>query len=104
MKMNIKTLPICLAVTILMVACGHSKKYSINGELGMPEFEGQTAYLYIVDNETLTDSAVIHNGKFDFKGEAEEVMMGRIIATDSIGMTSCQGYFSSSRARYTSTW
>ena len=59
---------------IFALSCTKEPSYTIKGTVLMPDFEGKTVYLRIgaFTNQPIIDSAVISNGKYEFKGTVTE--------------------------------
>ena len=67
-------------LAILFVSC-QGNSYSIEGKFSDNSFDTKVAYLQKIDSinsqkATVIDSATISDGKFSFKGTADEPMMG----------------------------
>ncbi|MCR5445960.1 MAG: AhpC/TSA family protein [Bacteroidales bacterium] len=66
---------ICVAMaTMLVAACGNKHQFTINGTIDGTEYNGKKLYMIDLygDTETPLDSAVVTDGKYTFKGTAEE--------------------------------
>ncbi|WP_165022987.1 TlpA disulfide reductase family protein [Dysgonomonas sp. ZJ279] len=78
-----KKLLLFSAVAILMSSCVEKKEFTINGNMGDDEFEGQQVYLQEVGadwkEKINIDTAIIENGAFTFKGVAKESNVVRFI-------------------------
>ena len=79
-----KKLCFIIAITLAAFACKQAPAYKINGTVTDPALEGTKVYLlhggWAIDNPQ-TDSTVISNGKYEFKGIVPEPECGRIVIT-----------------------
>lgn len=78
MNSNIRLFFITIASVIFIAGCGRGNRYSINGQISEPGFDGQTVYLRALDIDEIFDSSVAVNGKFSFNGEVSEPRMAVI--------------------------
>lgn len=80
---------ICATILLsLLTSCGNKNQFTINGNVDLPELEGQQLYMLDVSNAGATgtcsddegpvDSVVVANGKFSFRGTVEEPWMAAI--------------------------
>lgn len=69
-----------LAILLLPVAAfGQVGKYSINGKIGKLNSPAKAYLIYRTGKATVTDTALIKNGTFRFKGEVADPIKARLI-------------------------
>lgn len=71
-KINLIAIPVCLA---MLIACdGAKKQYVVNGVVPEGVSNGEMVYMSDFNDGQIVDSAVVTDGKFVFKGEADSAM------------------------------
>lgn len=76
------TLTVTAILLLFAAACNRQGgSFTIEGVLTNHEFDHATVYLYANESKTAMDSAVIVDGKFQFKGRVERQMMGTLAST-----------------------
>ena len=75
------------AVTLVLASCGNSNNYKIEGQ-GFDNMNGQT--VYFIDQAsmgTISDSAVVSNGRFTFEGTVDTPWVGAVAFLGGEGMS-----------------
>ncbi len=62
----------------LVASCGSKQHFSVEGSLADDQFNGKTVYLY--QNGSVVDSAVVADGRFAFSGEASQPWLASLAA------------------------
>ncbi|MBR4882385.1 MAG: redoxin domain-containing protein, partial [Bacteroidales bacterium] len=72
---------ILLAVSslLLVASCSQQPSYVINGEIAGAEGKAVLSFKNPVSKTEVSDTVAIENGKFVFKGSAEDVVPGKIV-------------------------
>ena len=72
---------ILLAVSslLLVASCSQQPSYVINGEIAGAEGKAVLSFMNPVSKTEVSDTVAIENGKFVFKGSAEDVVPGKIV-------------------------
>lgn len=75
-----------LILATFFVACQQNKQYTINGTVADANFNGKNVYVQDTAMTTI-DTAVIENGAFSFKGEADSTVLRFILLDESVQAT-----------------
>lgn len=77
--MKTKHLFLTLLTTLLLMSCGGSKQFKVEGILS-PELDGELIYLYDYYQSTMIDSTEVTNGAFVFEGEVKTTYFGLLVS------------------------
>ena len=77
--MKTKHLFSILMTAMLLMACGGSKQFKIEGILS-PELDGETIYLYDYYKQVAVDSVEVTNGAFLFEGKVDTAYLGFMVS------------------------
>lgn len=71
---------------LILISCQNSNEYSIKGTVANPDFEGTNVYLQEMTDDAMvtTDTAVVENGQFSFKGAADAARLRFILLDESV--------------------
>ena len=74
-----KIFNVLIAAVLLTAVCACNRGYTILGEMPVDEFNGETVYLFNVNDATPIDSTVIVNGTFQFKGNVKDCQIAYLV-------------------------
>lgn len=74
------------ASALLLAACGEKPGYEINGTVANPDLNGKQVYLYVygAQGATPTDSVLVHDGAFTFKGTQDTPALCKLAFADDV--------------------
>lgn len=75
-----KTIFAIIIAILSLAGCKSKTAYEIVGTMQDSTFNGSTIYLYESATREIIDSAVVENGRFDFKGEVTEPALHYLLA------------------------
>lgn len=75
-----------LVAASVLLSCKDNKSYTIEGTVANPEFEGKNVYVQEMTDSAMVsvDTAVVTNGAFVFKGQADSAVLRFIILDESV--------------------
>ncbi|MDK2853084.1 MAG: hypothetical protein PWQ38_1349 [Proteiniphilum sp.] len=86
MKRNMKKLFYLFISALILISCQNANEYTIKGTVANPDFEGTSVYLQEMTDDAMvtTDTAVVENGQFTFRGAADAARLRFILLDESV--------------------